>query len=100
MTVLLASKLLTSKQFSEVERSCRIAEDALNDPQTYRFYRSNPELFAERYGIPIEKLDLMAQSMEFKVIDALADEDLRSHAGKEDLPGFLKKLQEKGILPD
>lgn len=94
------SKLLTPKQFSEVERSCRIAEDAINDPQTYRFYRSNPELFAERYGIPIEKLDSTTQNMELKVIDALTDEDLRSHARKEDLPRFLKKLQEKGILPD
>lgn len=90
---------LTPDQKEKIEKSGEIAFDAVENPQRYRIYRANAPLFSERYGIPLSEVLTLFQSPEFKVLDALANDDVRSYLKNNDLHGFARKLRDLNVVP-
>ena len=90
---------LTPAQKEKIEKPGEIALDAIDNPQRYRIYRANAPLFSERYGIPSSEVLTLFQSPEFKVMDALANDDVRYYLKNNDLHGFARKLRDLNVVP-
>jgi hypothetical protein len=73
-----------------------LARNILNDPRVAQLFSADPAGYLAERGLGDVTLDL--GSHEVKVVLALGDEDVREAAAKGDKAGYLKLMEDRGLL--